>query len=367
MSTWLIAAGLVLALVVAGALLALVPERPEGVQDPYHHWRPLPPWHQRVRQRLQRRHQLVLSYLGVIAVAVLVLVVWVLPSLLTRHPLLIDAAERHQAITGTRTGLVALLAAIGAAGGLAYTARTYRLSREGHITDRYSKAVDQLASEKIEARLGGIYALERLMRDSPADQPTIMETLAAFVRVHAPRTSPDTPTDGTSPSVPDHPAGDVQAVLTVLGRRHTIWGEPPIDLRGTKLTGFSLYKASLNDANLQGADLTNVYLIGADLTGAWLAGANLIGADLRGANLIKADLSWANLTGADLDGADLRGTILFRATMTRGSLSEEQWAYSVYNDEIEWVEGQPRPVVPDRPVYGLPRPRPLPPFNPPQT
>src|SRR5690242_5696390 len=36
------------------------------------------------------------------------------------------------------------LVAASAAGGLAYTARTYRLSREGHFTDRYSKAVEQL-------------------------------------------------------------------------------------------------------------------------------------------------------------------------------------------------------------------------------
>lgn len=53
---------------------------------------------------------------------------------------------------------------------------------DGHVTDRYSKAIEQLGSDKIEIRLGGIYALERLMRDSPNDQPTIIEVLAAYVR-----------------------------------------------------------------------------------------------------------------------------------------------------------------------------------------
>src|SRR4029453_4968151 len=122
----------------------------------------------------------------VLAAGVAVATVWLLPIVLTRHPAISDPADRHKAITDTRTGLVAMLAAIGAAGGLAFTARTYRLSREGHITDRYSKAIEQLGSDKIEVRLGGIYALERLMRDSPADQPTIMEILAAYVREHAP-------------------------------------------------------------------------------------------------------------------------------------------------------------------------------------
>jgi hypothetical protein len=88
--------------------------------------------------------------------------------------------RRGTAITNTRTGLVATLAALGAGVGLAYTARTYRLSREGHLTDRYTKAVEQLGSDKIEVQLGGIYALERLMRDSSTDQPTIVEVLAAY-------------------------------------------------------------------------------------------------------------------------------------------------------------------------------------------
>ena len=65
--------------------------------------------------------------------------VWPLPSLLTRHhPRVVDAAAQHTAITNTRTGLVATLAVLGAGVGLAYTAR---LSREGHLTDRYTKAV----------------------------------------------------------------------------------------------------------------------------------------------------------------------------------------------------------------------------------
>ncbi|WP_091219871.1 pentapeptide repeat-containing protein [Geodermatophilus siccatus] len=306
--------GLAIVLGAAGALLALVPGRAEK-QDPSDLTRPdrePVPWHKRVRQRLQQRRLPVLIYLGVVAVAALVVVVWVLPSVLTRHPQLDNPAERHKAVTDTRTGLVAMLAAIGAAGGLAYTARTYRLgqenhrlsqetyrlSREGHITDRFSKAVKQLGNEKIEVRLGGIYALERLMHDNPADQPTIMETLAAFVRQHAPHSSrPVLLARGTPPPAPYHPAEDVQAVLTVLGRRHPVDGERPIDLSRTNLTG----------ANLLGANL-----IGADLFGATLTGANLYEATLTSANL-------------------------YEATLTDRSLTDKQLATAENTDEISWV------------------------------
>src|SRR4051794_872282 len=101
--------------------------------------------------RQRRPPLLVLAGFAVAVLAVLVLVIWVLPSLLTEHPRISKPADRHQAITNTRTGLALVLTALGAVGGLAFTARTYwlgqetyRLSREGHITDRYSKAVEQL-------------------------------------------------------------------------------------------------------------------------------------------------------------------------------------------------------------------------------
>jgi hypothetical protein len=37
------------------------------------------------------------------------------------------------------------------------------------ITESFSKATEQLANEKIEARLGSIYTLERISRENPDD------------------------------------------------------------------------------------------------------------------------------------------------------------------------------------------------------
>ena len=60
-----------------------------------------------------------------------------------------------------------------------------KADRLRRITESFSKATEQLASEKIEARLGGIYTLERISRESPEDYWVVMETLTAFVREHA--------------------------------------------------------------------------------------------------------------------------------------------------------------------------------------
>ena len=48
------------------------------------------------------------------------------------------------------------------------------------ITESFSRAIEQLASEKIEIRVGGIYTLERIAHDSLDDYRTVMETLTTF-------------------------------------------------------------------------------------------------------------------------------------------------------------------------------------------
>ncbi len=60
--------------------------------------------------------------------------------------------------------------------------RTYELTEQGQATDRYIKAIEQLGSDKLDVRIGGIYALERVARDSARDHPTVMES---FGRIHS--------------------------------------------------------------------------------------------------------------------------------------------------------------------------------------
>jgi hypothetical protein len=44
-------------------------------------------------------------------------------------------------------------------------------AEQGQITDRYNAAITNLGSRSIDIRLGGIYALQRLMQDSLATSP----------------------------------------------------------------------------------------------------------------------------------------------------------------------------------------------------
>jgi hypothetical protein len=202
-----------------------------------------------------------------------------------------------------RGRLLTLGAGLFAAGALLFTARNYVLSREGQVTDRYTKAIEQLGSKELPVRIGGIYALERVARDSRRDHRYVMEVLTSFIREYSPEQWPADPPAGelgrwTRP--------DIQAAITVIGRRDAsrdVKRDPydrPIDLRG----------AVLIRANLNRANLADAYLRDADLTGAYFRKANLDGADLRDADLVGARyLNTATIAGARLDKARWPGKI----------------------------------------------------------
>ena len=47
------------------------------------------------------------------------------------------------------------------------TERNVQVLQEGQITERFTRAIEQLGSENMAICLGGIYALERIAKDSP--------------------------------------------------------------------------------------------------------------------------------------------------------------------------------------------------------
>jgi uncharacterized protein YjbI with pentapeptide repeats len=237
-----------------------------------------------------------------------------------------------------RGRLLTLGAGLLAGAVLVLAARALVLLRRGQVTDRYTKAIEQLGSTELDVRIGGIYALEGVARDSARDHPMVMEVLTAFVREHSreqwpPPDSPRTTwttwrgrfrTGGRQQERFTRP--DVQAAVTVLGRRDARRDIQRIHLNGADLTGADLSEASLGGADLTEATLRDADLVRADLTGATLRDADLTRADLTEAALPSADLGGADLTEATLRGtglrsADLQATTLTGATLTRADLT----------------------------------------------
>lgn len=214
---------------------------------------------------------------------------------------------------------------------------TLRVAEQSHITDRYTKAIEQLGRKdgdrpNLEVRLGAIYALERIASDSVRDHWPIMEVLTAYIRQNAPLSPEKLYVDGESPTV------DIQAILTVLGRRETGPGREDrsnqqyLNLMRTRLCG-----AHLSDANLRGVDLEKADLRGVSFWGVNLQGAALMGADLSNTEFLEANLNGtffrgALMTGANVEKADFRNAV----ELTPQQIwSAKNWRLALYSPKFD--------------------------------
>jgi uncharacterized protein YjbI with pentapeptide repeats len=297
--------------------------------------------------------------IGLLGVGLVLLILWavvVVPPRLIDTSAIADPAKRLDEINELRTNLLAVLAGLAIAAGAFVGALNFRetqrqnraiqeqnralldLQRRGQVTERFSRAIDQLGQrgdDKLDVRIGAVYALEQIARDTSDLHWPIVEILTAFLREHAPR-----PPDRTGDV--GRPAADIQAIISVVGRRDS--GRDPLgrrvymhrvdlggaDLRGAVLRGAllaeaNLHGAVLNDADLRDCDLRNADLSRARVSRTQLDSANLVGANLagargRGTSLQAALLRDANLDGALLGYANFEGADLRRANLQRAWL-----------------------------------------------
>jgi uncharacterized protein YjbI with pentapeptide repeats len=244
-----------------------------------------------------------------------------------------------------------------------------KIAQDKHLTDRFSKAIEHLGSDKIDVRLGGIYTLEQLAINSQKYHWTIVEILSAFIREKSPRyqgfyqgennedetgmslvseispvnygenqTKKTPADDGDQPKSQifayeepkiKKPTVDIIAAMVVLSRRtteHEVEQRRRIDLRTVNLAEIEIEGANLNNINLGNAYLYMAYLENANLSEAhlhrtYLKNTNLRRANLRGANLRKANLSEARLEEANMSESNLRRANLSAAHLHSTNLS----------------------------------------------
>jgi uncharacterized protein YjbI with pentapeptide repeats len=152
---------------------------------------------------------------------------------------------------GPNLGAGALIAALLGAPFLIWSTvlkhQTLRYQKEGHITDRINKAVEQLGAEKtvkvpsadgdksiersepnIEVRIGAILSLERIAQDSTKhdkgrDHVRVMEILCAYIRENAPASLAKDHDFGEWKSLKDNPTDEERAAH--LAKREERFGQ----------------------------------------------------------------------------------------------------------------------------------------------
>lgn len=304
---------------------------------------------------------IIAAAIGVLLAAILI------PPHMIGQPKGLAEADRLKALNDLRG--IFLQAAGGTALilGLLFTWRNFALSREGQITDRFTRAVAQLGEQSLAVRTGAIYALERIAQDSTRDRGAIIDTLATFVRE---RRSHHLKLDGTPIEQ------DVQAVLTVLGRRSGVDREQfALDLShcdlhggifddgdwrgasfvysrlddcwftrahvdGAKFFACSLEESGFVNATAEGVSFTatkmKTYMCGARLKHADFSQADCSETDFGGryssdgkpitppANVAGANFTKAKLTGVVLEGVDLSATVGLTREQIESALTNER-------------------------------------------
>lgn len=240
-------------------------------------------------------------------------------------------------------------------------ARNVTIALEGQITGRFTNAIELLSNHtSVSARLGAIYALERIARDSEKDHWTIMEILTAYIRDNV-------SWDGDEIDVPEtveevltaieRPLTDIQACLDVLARRARHWEtkDQVLDLirvnlrryqvidghfENAYLTHSRLDWSSLNGAHLEGALLFNSHFEKAFLVGANLEGADLEEVHFEGARLIDANFKNSKLTGTHFDNAQLLDAHFEGVDMsTATGLTQEQINLAIVDEQTRLPNG----------------------------
>lgn len=327
------------------------------------------------------------AVVAVVALAVLglsITIFLVLPGWVVHHDLAgahIEATDRLNAVNAVRTTLLQAVGGAVVLFGAYATWRQVRVSqdglhatREGQVTDRFSRAVDQLGSDKLDVRIGGLYALWRIADHSVRDREAVISIMAAYLRTHLPwpPQEPSAPAADVSINAVrplETRAADAQVALTGLGvlveDRHPDWLNVSLtDLRradcdglwltGVNLDGACLEAASMYQVNLSGASMIATNLRHVELTRSNLRQVRCLEADLRGARLVMADLSEADFSrselreanlgkaiaaGAVFVGADLRAADLRGCDLSGANLREARLDGALASDRTIWPAG----------------------------
>jgi hypothetical protein len=166
--------------------------------------------------------------MGVFGFSLLLVTLWQLPKYQASH--IPDIKDRLTIENAARQTLAQMIGGVVLIADLFFTwanlkitqdttTKNLEMTREGQITDRFTKAVAQLGErdeEKLAVRLGGIYALERIAMESEEDRMPVVDVLMAYVREYAPWPPKRAEEPSTIPKEV-HPTADIQTILTWLG------------------------------------------------------------------------------------------------------------------------------------------------------
>jgi uncharacterized protein YjbI with pentapeptide repeats len=182
----------------------------------------------------------------------------------------VDAIKTGLGIGAGTTGIFALLLAV---------RRQWHNevdATEKNVTELYTKAADQLGSDKAPVRLAGLYALERLAHGNPLQRQSIVNVICAYLRMpYTPPADelPSSETDESRALRVEHRERTQEREVRLAAQRiltdhlralrpETFWANIDIDLTNAHLIDFDLRFGRTGETRFGGATFTGASRFG---------------------------------------------------------------------------------------------------------
>ncbi|OYQ65500.1 hypothetical protein B9G53_07135 [Pseudanabaena sp. SR411] len=192
------------------------------------------------------------------------------------------------------------------------------------ITDRFSKATEQLASNSLHTRLGAIYSLEGIAKEDKQYYWIVIEILSAFIR----REEDVNILKSQEEKISKTPE-DIQAALTVIIRRDM---QSEIEQKTINLSGAILNDVDLSGKRLENINLSRSVLHKVEFFGAKLVNVKFIEAELFNTSFQKATIDDSSFKAAHLTLVSFVSTRVNKTTFEQSILAEIMANKNTYFD-----------------------------------
>ena len=180
------------------------------------------------------------------------------------------------------------------------------------IEERFKNAISLIGSNNAATRLGAIYALDHIAKDTYNKEKsytkTIFQILCSYIRE-------TTNNDEYKIKFKDKPSVEIQTIIDLLFKSHL-----------NNFNGYIELQADLSYSYLCGADFNKAHCKGANFSeahcdGAFFLLANCEGADFMEAHFEKADFSKAHCEKADFSRAHCEKAIFYGTICKKADFS----------------------------------------------
>lgn len=198
--------------------------------------------------------------------------------------------------------------------------RQIEIATESQINDRFTRAMEQLGSENLTIRIGGVHALGKIAEDSPRDAQTIIDILCTFVRDQTRNDEYKKSRKGAN-GVFLLPRADIQDAITVLGRgQFSLFHKnleraylPKVkminaDFSNTSFSNTVLHSTHIFNSKFENCTFFKTQMIKSKIEDVLFQNTNFVSSDMSDSVITSSTIEKTNMDNVILSGVNFSKT-----------------------------------------------------------